>query len=209
MSEEAYQAFLKLSYDEREALYFKLLAYTIQFAERYHWRDGVMPNGFEPQDIAQRIVKKTLYGDFNWDPNETDLLQFMCGRVRSEFSKLLSRRAYKYERHALADEDIYEVIDRENYTDDFIERVDPAAWFLAIEENEERNVLACQYIDELLEEVEGKPELEQVLYAILDGCEEKPRYLAEWLDVPVSEINKRLKRLRSRADKIRLKRMPS
>jgi hypothetical protein len=56
-----------------------------------------------------------------------------------------------------------------------------------------------QKVDALFEAVGGEPKLEEVLQAILDGCEPKPRYLAEALGVSVKDINNRMRRLLRRA----------
>lgn len=212
MDEETYRAFEKLSQDEFDLIFSRLLGYTINLVDRYHWRYGVMPAGVDPKDIVQRIITKTLQGKLNWDPNKTDLFTFLRGRVWSETGKLFRRKEYLHEQHAHVDEDISDVIDHKLSPEEILERViyqDPAEWLIEIEDAQEKNFIIQEYIDGLLDASKGKPELEEVVYAILDGCEENPRFLAEWLNIPVSEVNNRIKRLRRRADRIKKKRMTS
>ena len=47
--------------------------------------------------------------------------------------------------------------------------------------------------------VADHPELQEVIDAVLETGDTEPRHLAEHLDLPVSEVNNRLKRLRRRA----------
>jgi hypothetical protein len=59
-------------------------------------------------------------------------------------------------------------------------------------------------IDALLEACSGRPELEEIVYAISEGnCSAKPQELSEYLGKPVEEINQHLRSLRRRASKIR------
>ena len=56
-----------------------------------------------------------------------------------------------------------------------------------------------------LEASSGKPELEEIVYAIVDGqCDAKPQELSEFLGKPVKEIYQGLRALRRRADNIRM-----
>lgn len=47
--------------------------------------------------------------------------------------------------------------------------------------------------------VSGDSELEEVLDAVINGCELKPRFLAQALNVPVENIYNRMRRLRRKA----------
>ena len=60
------------------------------------------------------------------------------------------------------------------------------------------HLLQAERVNALFQAVSGEQELEEVLEAIMNGCEPKPRYLAAELGVPVEDINNRLKRLRRR-----------
>ena len=69
----------------------------------------------------------------------------------------------------------------------------------------EKSVAAQQKIDALLEASSGKPELEEIIYAIIDGkCDAKPQELSEFLGKPVKEIYQGLRALRRRAANIRM-----
>ena len=51
-------------------------------------------------------------------------------------------------------------------------------------------------VNEILDTVNGIPELEEVVLKMLEIGMTRPRYLAEAIGIPVQEINNRLKRIR-------------
>ena len=72
------------------------------------------------------------------------------------------------------------------------------------ETEELRIIVAKSKIDALLEASSGHPELEEIVYTILDGkCGPKPRELAQILGKPVEEIYQNLRTLRRKSEKIR------
>ncbi len=72
------------------------------------------------------------------------------------------------------------------------------------ETEEMRIIVAKSKIDALLEASSGHPELEEIVYTILDGkCGPKPRELAQILGKPVEEIYQNLRTLRRKSEKIR------
>jgi hypothetical protein len=66
-------------------------------------------------------------------------------------------------------------------------------------EKREEIVAASARINALFAAVEDEPELQEVIEAIMEGCEREPRHLSRHLGLPVKEINKRLRRLRRMA----------
>ncbi len=60
-------------------------------------------------------------------------------------------------------------------------------------------LLNAERANELFQAVSGEQELEEVLEAVMNGCAHTPRHLAAELDVPIQDINNRLKRIRRRA----------
>lgn len=64
----------------------------------------------------------------------------------------------------------------------------------AVAENPETVLLNKEQMETFYEELHDDPELEEVGNAIRDGCEIKPRFLADWLDTEVEDINRRMKR---------------
>lgn len=88
-------------------------------------------------------------------------------------------------------------------TSDNTDQSSPEDVILAWEcEREDREVAVSTY-NALFGAIEGDVELEEVLDLVINGCELKPRYLAEKLNVPVDNINNRLKRLRRKAMSIK------
>ncbi len=64
---------------------------------------------------------------------------------------------------------------------------------------EERRDKALYKYAALFYAVSGDLELEEVLDAVINGCELKPRLLAQALNVPVQNIYNRMRRLRRKA----------
>lgn len=61
---------------------------------------------------------------------------------------------------------------------------------------------AEEFIDVLYQNIQGEPELEEILDALLDGCEPKPRFLADELGISTQEVRNRINRLRRKALKL-------
>ena len=81
----------------------------------------------------------------------------------------------------------------------------PEEMVLDAETEAEKMTEAQSKIDALLEASSGHPELEEIVYAIVDGqCGGKPRELAQFLGRPVEEIYQNMRALRRRADKLRM-----
>jgi hypothetical protein len=64
---------------------------------------------------------------------------------------------------------------------------------------QEKSLLTAERVNALFQAVSDDRELEEVVEAIMNGCEPTPRHLAAELNVSVQDINNRLKRLRRRA----------
>jgi DNA-directed RNA polymerase specialized sigma24 family protein len=128
-------------------------------------------------------------------PARGDLKPWLLQQIKSEISNLFHSSASKRETE-LEREDGQTPIDSIEYgaVEDVFENIPdvPEASFLKKERKREK-------IEALYEAMEGEQELEDICYAILDGCERQPRFLAAELGVPVSEVNNRLKRLCRRA----------
>ena len=65
--------------------------------------------------------------------------------------------------------------------------------------NQEKILLVAERINTLFNAVSDDRELEEVVEAIMDGCEPTPRHLSAELHVSIQDVNNRLKRLRRRA----------
>lgn len=208
MNSEAYKAFQELSEEEWNVLSSKLLAYTINLVNKRHWRHGILPSGINEADIVQIVIKKTLTGERNWDPEKVDLPTFLFSQVRSVISHLLERKEYKHETHVNdADTDISEVIERETNPrnkDNNAYCMSPAELVLSEENEAERQFVVKKKLDAILEAISGEQELEEVFDAAYELIEEGrkicPRNLAEKLGVPTKDIYNRRKRLLRRKE---------
>lgn len=82
---------------------------------------------------------------------------------------------------------------------DNLDRLTPEEILIDEEKEREKSEKALYTYSALYYAVEGDAELEEVLEAVINGCELKPRFLAQALNVPVKNIYNRLRRLRRKA----------
>jgi DNA-directed RNA polymerase specialized sigma24 family protein len=177
-----------------------LLAYTIWRARIYRWSgDGnhLLAQGLSAEDIVQRVIEKTLTGQRKWDPNKGELLPWLRDQVNSELDGLVKSAAHRYEMVLESDDssggDVRDKIEYRAVEDGILGSVRPPNPENLLIEGEGSDLVSA-----LFQAVDGDLELEEVLNAVMDGCELKPRHLAEMLGVPKQNINNRLKRLRRR-----------
>lgn len=184
-----------------------LVAFAQWWAERYQWRSGgthLLAKGKTLEDVVQDIMVKTIAGERKWDPARGPLVPWLKDQLKSEIDALAKSAAHTHEVAFPEDEKGEPLTDKIEYPvfeGDVLGRVapvDPETVTIA----EEEIAYAKQKADALFDAVDGERDLEEVVDAILDGCEPKPRYLAETLGVPVQDINNRLRRLRRRATRI-------
>jgi len=156
------------------------------------------------EDVVQQVILKTIAGRRKWDPNKGDLVPWLKMQIVSVLDALAKSAPHRYE-VLMNDEENQEVLqDKKEYN---ASRIDPDSRasqdpeLIAIEQEEihakERD--AELKIDALFRAVAGEAELEEILDAIMSGCDERPRYLAEELNISVEEVYNRKKRLRRRA----------
>lgn len=186
----------------------ELLAFAEIRARNYDWcspGSAHLAQGKTCEDVVQQVIVKTFAGERKWDPKKGPLLPWLKDQVKSIIDALVWSAAHRHET-PISEGDSAEgfgVNDRR--TQMYLEQpaVGPSSGpeECLLEKIEMQK--ADRKIERLFEEVEEDPELEEVLIAIMDGCEPKPRYLAAELDVPVTEIYNRMKRLRRRALAIR------
>lgn len=176
----------------------EMLVFTIYRAQLYRWRSGdaqILALGRTPEDIVQEVIEKTISGERHWDPSLGPLVPWLKDQIKSILDALCKSAANRYEQMTLAEHP-------EPFTEepgDLQPATDPntiEASIPGMREQVEKRFELDEQIDQVFDVVSTQPELEEIVVAILDGCEAKPRYLAEKIGVPVSEINNRLKRLR-------------
>ena len=134
-----------------------------------------------PKDIAQEVITKALDGSRNYDPDRGPLRNWLRDQARSELSHLVLSATHRHETELLEDELASDP-----------SSVDPESVVIAQEDND----FVSQSVAAILEAVDGKPDLEEIVEAILNGCAPEPRHLAEELNLEVEEIYNRLRRLR-------------
>jgi DNA-directed RNA polymerase specialized sigma24 family protein len=176
----------------------QLAAYAAYVARCYRWGVGgsdAMAQGVAAEDLAATAIRKLWTGERRWSPQrQPDLLSFLKGVVKSEMSHLLERSATRHEARYPVDAEGKEaealLATRARCDAPFPPT--PEEEWLRREEIASRRAR----IAELRRAVATSPELEALIDAIQAGCSPRPRFLATYLEIPVSSVNNRLKRLR-------------
>jgi hypothetical protein len=195
--------------EDWSALIEQMLAYAVKLAiYRYRWQPGtVLPKGDDIQDIVFRTVTKLYSGERTWDPDRVPLQVWLRNNIRSEMNNLFDS---SFTTSGKLREVPIEPSDEEDYDQepDYIERGEfrladdnPEAILIKKEDRRER----LELTDSLYKAIEGDELLENIYYQILDGCERKPRILAERLGVSREDIYNALRRLDRRVFEIALR----
>lgn len=182
-----------------EGIYRRLLAFTIRVAGNLAWRgvrgvsgvEGELTGGVSCKDLVQDVIQKTLTGQRKWDSEKGELEPWLRQQIKSEINHLVESATHAHEREELGEE-----IDTSGSVSSKPASVaaytqDPATVVLQRTEIAEK-------ITAIYEAAEADPELEAIIEAVIDGCEPKPRYLAEELQTTVTDINNRIRKLRRR-----------
>lgn len=188
----------------------RLVAFAEWLIQGKQWNAGVLPMGHTAESIVQDVIAKTFSEERTWDPEKGDLLVWLKYVIKSEISHLSESAANKAEGTLDQTDDTDPPIG-----DPKIDYRQPSSQQLMIGSPEEAVIVAetegekisaaQSKIDALLNASSGHPELEEIVYAIVEGnCDPKPKELSEFLGKPVTEINQNLRSLRRRAEKIRM-----
>ena len=152
----------------------------------YRWQSGrhiEFAPGSTPEDVIQRVIEKTLSGERRWDPTKGPLVPWLKDQVKSVIDALATSAPSRRE-----------VLAVERDEEDQEEKE------LAVQPTtQEKKLLTAERVNALFQAVSDDRELEEVVEAIMNGCEPTPRHLAAELNVSVQDINNRLKRIRRRA----------
>jgi DNA-directed RNA polymerase specialized sigma24 family protein len=171
-----------------------LLAFAEWRARNYQWgSSGNLAAGPSLEDVVQRVIEKTISGERRWDPAKGPLVPWLKDQMKSVMDALTNAAVRRHETQAPEMDSLEEFVEGPVAS----QSLSPEGILL----DKEAAAQMAERADALFQAVNGEPELEAVMNAILDGCEPKPRYLAAELGVSVEEINYRLKRLRRRAIK--------
>ncbi|KAA3642041.1 MAG: hypothetical protein DWQ07_25950 [Chloroflexi bacterium] len=169
-----------------------------------------MPQGNELADVVQHIILQTISGERNWDPDKGELIPWLKDQTKSVLDALAKSASHRKETSLSIEEDgnlsqreemIALIVDPSENQD----RMSPEDSIIFHEDEQERRDRALYKYSALFYAVEGETELEEVLEAVINGVDLKPRHLAEHLGVPVDNIYNRLKRLRRKALSIKEK----
>lgn len=183
----------------------ELLAFAVYRAKLYRWRSGglhLLARGMELQDVVQDVIVKTLRGQRKWEPHTGPLVPWLKDQVKSEIDALAKSAAHRREESLEPD---WQVVEEGTGPEEQPalqagrSSADPSVDAEAVLIEAEDTLSAGKKVGALFDAIDGDQELEEVVQAVLDGCEPKPRYLAEHLGLSVEEINNRVKRLRRRA----------
>lgn len=176
----------------------ELLRYALRRVQIIEWRGsygvggevGELAKGFSCEDLVQTLMRKTLNRDRKWDPDRGPLIPWLKLNLRSEIDALMKSDEHKHEQDEIDVDGEESTATVPSSTIDHLQ--DPVNILLdKVEEEEIAKKLAPLY--EATDEV---PELAEIIDAVIDGTELKPRFLAEKLGTTVEDINNRLKRLR-------------
>ncbi|NMC61631.1 MAG: hypothetical protein GYA55_00535, partial [SAR324 cluster bacterium] len=143
----------------------------------------------------------------NWDPERGDLLTWLKWVIRSEISHLAESASNRLE--VRVDQVDDHTSNQSNFDDGHpkkaLQTTSLEDEVISGEAETEKSKDASLKIDSLLETCSGKPELEEIVFAIIDGrCDAKPQELAKYLGRPVEKINLAIRALRRRALKIKM-----
>ena len=188
----------------------RLLAFTLWWAEKYSWRSGtklILPKGFQPEDIVEEIILKTIEGKRKFDPEKGELEPWLRDQIKSEVNNLYNIKEHSLSTHIPQDIDD-SPLNEEIHSTQFPNREDssqlsPENILIEKESQIDYSKEIKRKYDSLFEAANEDSELVDVIDAIIDGCQPKPRYLADKLQTSVPDINNRLKRLRRIAIKIK------
>jgi len=190
----------------------RLVEYGSRRAWIYTWVGGgswELVAGITVADLAQDVIEKTIEGRRKWDPVRGELWPWLKSQLRSEMNHLHDSQLHRSEAAVPESED-------EEGGEGLLgaipyKQAAAVAQFMmgtSIPEPEEMLLLKEWYDwleqreNDVFEAVSGDQELEEMVEAILEGCDPRPRYLAEELGVSASNIYNRYKRLRRYAAKL-------
>jgi DNA-directed RNA polymerase specialized sigma24 family protein len=167
----------------------RLLVYTTWRASNYRWNRGEIPElaeGYTVEDVVQEVIVKTLSGVRRWAPAKGQLLPWLQAQCCSVIDALAKSASHRREVCILEGENLAQ------------SPSNPLELLL----EEEAEAQTQRKVKALLQAVGEETELQQVLHAVMSGCEPWPRHIAREIDISVRDADNRLKRLRRRASRL-------
>jgi len=157
---------------------------------------------------VQEAITKTINGDKNWDPERGKLLSWLKWVVRGDVYRLYNSKSHppegvydvEFESFELNEDNELAVDKAEYKANDYL----PDGHIgISPEDIVATTELVKLKVDVLLEACKGRNDLEEMVFALIDGnCSPKAQSLAEYLDKSAEEIYQQLRTLRRRASKI-------
>jgi len=183
----------------------KLAGYAAFRARNLAWRTGsteALAKGLMPDDIAAQAILSVISGERTWDPERGPLLPFLKCVVDSLLNHLAESSDNRRLERLLDDTGgsprgptDYRLVSNDLWGTSTASAIDAEA-------PSQEDDGADQKTQQLFAVVRGKPELLEVLRAIVDFGEAKPRHIAARIGKSVNHVNNCLKRLRRLALKL-------
>lgn len=193
----------QLIYRQIEALYNdpaelkKLVKYAAHYMKTYEWATGMaLPRDYQAEDIVGTVIEKNLDGarGQGFDPSRGTFTAWLKQQIRSEVTnKAAWDRSGAEVPIPIKDDGAYHEEHLQHLAEG--DRITPDLQ----PDNPERILITEKWAEarwiELYEAVAGDKELEDIVKALEDGCDMKPRNLAAELGWNIERVYKAKKRL--------------
>ncbi len=160
-----------------------LAKYAEWLIRRRRWRTGsgnILAEGKCCEDLVQEAVKRAFDESRKWNPERVDLLTFLKGIVRSLVSHLVECDDNKFTVAGMDDET---QLERErNEVEPYGPDPPPSPEELVLAGERQGRIYRM-----VLDEVNGKPELEDVALCLMDGIH-KAREIAETTGIKIERV---------------------
>lgn len=165
----------------------------------------VFARGLSVEDAVSYIIQSVFEGTRKWDPNEIPLEDWLLDQVDSVMDwwlKLRENRDVAFEElENVAQEDVHDPKHTQKIELEAVLKFGPhSPEKILIEETDEQE--AKVFFEAVYDDTSDNPELQEMIIAMLDIDDPKPRAVAEALGVPVEDIYNRKKRLQRHLDKL-------
>ncbi len=186
----------------------RLVKYARDEMGRRVWQGvfgGTAPGGKQAYDLVTTAVEKLFDGRRAWDPaTQPDLFVHLQGIVDSDLGHLARSLGNKLTLRALG-----RLVESDEAVEDLPDPMDefasatPSPEAVTLLKEQER--LSEDFLIELDEALQGDPELQRIVEAIVDGAE-KPAEIAEEAGIATKAVYNARKRLQRKLDEFRKRR---
>ena len=191
----------------------ELLAFAATWSKKYPTLGyGEDPRflvlGVSYEDVIQEVIGKAFAGVRKWNPDEVELVPWLKMHVKSIIDALAKSKPANQEISLSIGREENEIESNPGYSNTFSFSAQQNS-NMQMATNPEDILLKKETIDQelqfIFDAVEGDEELELIVLAMQCGCEPKPRFLAEELNIPIKDVYQQVRRLRRRVDSLRAK----